>query len=591
MTDWTEDLPPPPEPEPEGPGEDASAEELLRAKLDEGGRLSLNDYGNGQRVVLYHGEDLLHVPRIGWHVWDGHVWAPDADLILVRRRAHEIGPLIKREAFALRMPELEAEVVAQAEAAHADHLTLQARAREGLAPEEAAEFARLDQLIKAAGEIKKKHGTRRDRHLTHAKAAGNSGPISNMLEEARPYLSRAIEGLNAAPLAINTAEATLELVQIDAGGEEERLEWIVRPRPQAREDLITKRMPVVYDPEAPCPVFMRFLERIQPSADMRAFLQRWFGYSLTALTSEQKLVFFHGSGRNGKSTLVDLIGKMLGDYATSIPIETLTGSETRKGSDATPDLVRLPGARMVRASEPEEGIRFKEALIKLLTGGEPIMIRKMREEFVEIDPVFKLTISGNHKPAVRGTDDGIWRRLLLVPFDVQIPKEEVDPLLASKLWAERSGVLNWLLDGALDFLTGGLREPERVLEATAEFREDSDPVQTFLMDACRVTGDPEHFELAKDLIEGFQVWQRDQGGAVWGNRTVSMRFAEKADVFRVDGQTYTRRKTAQSTGYAGVRLTDDMDRRLREVRAAAGAKGGPKGGGGSSGGPDGGEFV
>lgn len=131
---------------------------------------------------------------------------------------------------------------------------------------------------------------------------------------------------------------------------------------------------------------MRFLERIQPEPEMRAFLQRWFGYSLTGLTNEQKLVFLHGGGRNGKSTLVDLVAKMMGEYATSMPIETLTGSETRKGSDATPDLVRLPGARMVRASEPEKGVQFKEALIKLLTGGEPIMVRRMRRNSLKSIP-------------------------------------------------------------------------------------------------------------------------------------------------------------------------------------------------------------
>ena len=591
MTDWMDDLPPPPDPDPVGPDPAETAEELLRARLVEGGRKTLNDYGNGQRVVLYHGEDLLYVARIGWHVWDGHVWEEDIDEFAVRRRAHEIGDLVKREAFALRMPDLEAEIVAQAEETAAQLLALTAKAKGGLTQEEAVEMARLAQLEKAAKEILARAADRRGKHLRHAKAAGNSGPIGNMLVEAIPYLSRQVKALNSDPLAINTEAVTLQLVQIDAGGEREAWEYAVAPRPQAREDLITKQMPVAYDPTAEAPVFLRFLERIQPEPEMREFLQRWFGYSLTGLTSEQKLVFLHGAGRNGKSTLVDLVAKMMGEYATSMPIETLTGSETRKGSDATPDLVRLPGARMVRASEPEEGIRFKEALIKLLTGGEPVMIRRMREEFVEIDPVFKLTISGNHKPAVRGTDDGIWRRLLLVPFDVQVPKDEVDPMLPAKLWAERAGVLNWLLDGALDYLNGGLREPAHVTAATEAFREDSDPIRTFLADACKVSGLPEDFELAKDLVEAFQVWQRDQGGQSWGNRTVQLRLADKADVFRVEGQTYSRRKTAQSTGYSGIRLTAPMEDRLRETRASAGSRGGGGGGGSKGGGPDAGDLV
>ncbi|PJN95372.1 hypothetical protein CNY89_08865 [Amaricoccus sp. HAR-UPW-R2A-40] len=590
MTDWMDDMPPPPDPDPVEPDPAETAEELLRERLLEGGRKTLNDYGNGQRVVLYHGEDLLHVTRLGWHVWDGHVWEEDFDKIAVRRRAHQIGDLVKREAFALRMPDLEAAIVAQAEETAAQLLALTAKAKAGLSEDEAAEMARLRQLEKSAKEILAKATKRRAGHLSHAKSAGNTAAIGNMLVEAIPYLSRPAKSLNCDPLAINTESQTLQLVQVDVGGEREAWEYAVEARLQSREDLITKRMPVIYDPTAEAPVFMRFLERIQPEPEMRAFLQRWFGYSLTGLTSEQKLVFLHGGGRNGKSTLVDLVAKLMGEYATSMPIETLTGSDTRKGSEATPDLVRLPGARMVRASEPEKGVQFKEALIKLLTGGEPILIRKMREEFVEVDPVFKLTISGNSKPEVRGTDDGIWRRLLLVPFDVQVPKEEVDLLLPAKLWAERSGVLNWLIDGALDYLNGGLREPEHVMTATEEFREDSDPIRTFLVDACRVTGLPEDFELARDLVEAFQLWQRDQGGASWGNRTVQNRLAEKAEVFRIDGQVYSRRRSAQSTGYSGIRLTDDMERRLREVRAEGGDRRRPKGEG-RSGGPDAGDLM
>jgi putative DNA primase/helicase len=395
-------------------------------------------------------------------------------------------------------------------------------------------------------------------------------------------VERRLETLNIDPLVVNCRSATLDFRRDDAAEREwEHLPapWTVEARPHDRANMITKMMPVDYDPTAKCPEFDRFLERIQPNPQMRGFLQRWFGYNLTALTSEQKLVFFHGAGRNGKSTLVDLVARMLGEYATTVPIESLTGTEQRKGSDATPDLVRLPSARMVRASEPEEGIRFREAIIKALTGGEPILIRKMREEFMEIEPVFKLTISGNHKPNVRGTDDGIWRRILLVPFAVQIPRDEVDPRLPKTLWEERSGVLNWLIAGAIAFLAGGLQEPHEVLDATAEFRDDSDPVRTFLADCCDVTGDAADFELARDLVEAFQAHQRDQGGSPWGSRTVSLRLAEKEHAYTdpKTGQTYGRRKTNTSSGYGGIRLTPAMRQRLDQVRASASARG-PGGG-------------
>ncbi len=384
-------------------------------------------------------------------------------------------------------------------------------------------------------------------------------------------MERRLDALNTDPLAINCESATLVLVpEVDDhdaawSGEAPRPRHVVRERLHERGDLITKMMPVVYDPDALCPVFDRFLEDIQPDPEMRAFLQRWFGYSLTGLTSEQKLVFLHGTGRNGKSTLVDLLAKMMGEYATSVPIETLTGSEQRKGADATPDLVRIPGARMVRASEPEEGLRFKEAMIKLLTGGEPIMIRKMREEFVEIDPIFKLTISGNHKPAVRGTDDGIWRRILLVPFDEQIQKDRVDHRLPAKLWAERSGILNWLLAGVRAFLDGGLQEPPGVTEATEEFRDESDPVRRFLMEAAEITGDAADFVSTKDMVDAFTLYLKDNGMAAWTGATVSRRFGEKADVFRTSpgGPVYSRRKTSAANGFGGIRLVSEMWGRLR----------------------------
>ena len=556
---------------PDGPNEDGVTPEERQAQHREAVEFPLNDFGNGQRVRLYHGGDILFVPRMGWFVWDGHKWAQDTDSMAVRRRAHEIADFIRQEAFALRFTNFEGEIVAAAEAAESALAELVLKAE--LDEADRIEMDRLRELVKAADKARKRLSEAQARHLRHAKAAGNSGPISNMLVEAEPYLEQRLEVLNADPMLITTEVDTIALLEErDEAAPEDVRSYVVRVQRPDRRDLITKAMPVRYDPDARAPIFERFLEKIQPDAEMRGFLQRWFGYSLTGLTTEQKLVFLHGSGRNGKSTLVDLIAKMMGEYATTVPIESLTGSETRKGSDATPDLVRLPGARMVRASEPEEGIRHREATVKSFTGGEPILIRKMREEFVEIDPIFKLTISGNHKPNVRGTDDGIWRRILLVPFDIQIPREAVDPLMPLKLWAERSGVLNWLIEGALAFLNGGLQEPKGVTDATEEFREDSDPVRTFLVDACEVTGDPEHFELTKDLVEAFQVYQRDQGGAPWGNVTVSKRLREKSGTFRVRDNIFTPRKTNTANGYAGIRLGSEMSRRLLEHRGQRAAR-------------------
>lgn len=563
-------------PEPPASSDDASP-------VQRSAQLPLNDYGNGQRLVIHFGSDLMFVPRIGWFVWTGQVWAQDFDGMRVRKTAHRIPKIIAEEATQRRYSERDAAILKAVSDGEEALLRLEARPRAELDATEVAELARLRELSASGGRVKARAAKLRAEHARFAKSAGNSSKITNMLCEAEPYVERRVEELNVDPLALNCQTGTLVFSR-DEEAEREwdsapSRAWVAEERAHERTDMITKMVPVDLDPEATCPEFDRFLERIQPLPAMRGFLQRWFGYSLTGLTNEQKLVFLHGSGRNGKSTLVDLIARIMGEYATSVPIESLTGTEARKGADATPDLVRLPGARMVRASEPEEGIRFREATVKSFTGGEPLLIRKMREEFVEIDPIFKLTISGNHKPNVRGTDDGIWRRILLVPFAVQIPREEVDPLLPKKLWAERSGVLNWLIEGARGFLAGGLQEPAEVTEATAEFRDDSDPVRTYLADCCEVTGDPADFELARDLIEGFQTYQKDQGAAVWGNRAVSLRISEKAGAYTdpKTQATYSKRKTASTSSYCGIRLKADMRARLDQVRGGGGDRGGSGG--------------
>jgi len=280
----------------------------------------------------------------------------------------------------------------------------------------------------------------------------------------------------------------------------------------------------------------------------------------------QKFAFFYGAGANGKSVLVDLIARMLGDYAHAAKIESFTGRNRRSGGDATPDIFPLMNARMVRAAEPEEGERLQEGLIKELTGGEPLLVRQLHADFIEVHPFFKLTMSGNHKPDIRGTDDGIWRRVLLVPFDVQIPADERDDKLGEKLWAERAGILNWLIEGLLAYLEGGLQEPRQVLEATDSYRADSDPIGTFLADACLVTGDPDDFLLAREVIQGFNLWLDLRGEGMWGDRTVSLKFKNLAGRWRDPrtGKTYTPGKR-DATGYRGIKFLDMFRRQFNDA--------------------------
>ena len=279
-------------------------------------------------------------------------------------------------------------------------------------------------------------------------------------------------------------------------------------------DLISKVGNVIYDPAAASPQYDAFLATVQPDDTMRQFLHQWGGLSLTGDIGEQKLVFHHGGGRNGKSTLNDLWATIAGDYGASVAIETfLDQGRGRKGGEATPDLARLPGVRFLRTSEPEKGAKLAEALIKLVTGGEPIDARHLNKGFFTFLPSFKLSVQGNHKPKITGHDDGIWRRMLLVPWAVQIEKAAVDAKLPDKLRAEASGVLNRLLAGLLDWKINGLITPDAVTNATAKYREQSDQLGRFLSECT----EPEDGAKSKSsvLFALFVAWAKANGAAEW----------------------------------------------------------------------------
>jgi len=526
--------------------------------------LPLNDVGNGRRFAAYFGQDVISVPRVGWFVWTGQVWAKDDDELAVRRLGQKVSARIVAEAAHVELSAAQRAGIAEARATIAE---LGALATAGsLDREQAARVKSARTRLGKAGSDTAVVSDARSRHLAFAQSTGNTNKIDHMLAEAKVNLHRPLEDLDAAPLAVNTASGVLQFTVDRPGGGASAVASVTLT-PHARAPVLTKMMPVAHDPAAQAPRFDAFLARIQPDPEMRGFLQRWFGLSMTALTGDQKMVFLYGQGANGKSVLVDLMARMLGDYATTAKIESLTGQNRRGGGDATPDLVPLMGARAVRASEPEQGERLKEGIIKELTGGEPILVRALHSDFVEIRPQFKLTISGNHKPEIRGTDDGIWRRVLLAPFDVQIPEPERDPVLVDKLWCEAPGVLNWLVAGLLDYLEGGLRPPEAIVAATEMYREESDPVGTFLTECAEVRGgDAPPFTPTKDLVEAFNFWLEDRGEGRWTNRTIAMRLKDKAGRWRDPrtGLTFSPGKRS-SKGYVGLELTDTFRRRMADL--------------------------
>ncbi|OWJ69835.1 hypothetical protein CDV50_16070 [Haematobacter massiliensis] len=558
--------PPPEDPAPRDGGE---PDEPPAARCVD---LPLNDHGNGQRLIAHFGSNLVNVKRVGWFVWDDTRYIADPDDVAVRRLAHRMTELIEAEVEYMTLPDAEAEILAEAEqmAVILDEIgVIPAKDR---TPDQLDQMIAANRVIAAGKEIKDRRDKSIGRRLTHAKNAGNSNTINNMITEAGAIIARPLEDLDADPLVINTLGGVLRFrtepnTEDDGGMYAPPPKVIVERLDHSRDQLLTKIMPVGLDPAAKCPTFVAFLNRIQPSREMQGFIQRWFGYSMTGLTLEQVFAFFYGAGANGKSVLVDLMARIMGDYAASAKIESITGRSRRGGGDATPDLVPLIGARFVRTSEPDQGQQLQEGLIKELTGGEPIMVRSLNENFITVYPFFKLTISGNHRPEIRGGDDGIWRRVMLVPFEVQIPPDERDPDLGDKLYAERDGIMNWLVQGLRDYLAHGLQIPDQVLSATAEYREDSDPLATFLTQVCGVSGKPEHSMRAKMLQEAFAYWLDEGGRGAWKPRTIFNGLSAKQGKWRspATGQTFTRRKTSDAY-YDGIALLEPFKSRFEEYQ-------------------------
>lgn len=541
------------------PPDDSAA---MADRLQRCAAFPLNDYGNGQRFVVHFGRDTMFVPRVGWFTWSGRVWEKDEDQLAVRGRAQRLSDLILREMHYLPMPDAERALLSERGDIRARRAELDAVPKADRSDEQRAELGDLQRKCDALAEIEKRHKATRGRHRSFANTTGNSARIDNAAKEAGVALAQPYEALNAAPLDVNCETGVLRFsvtdMRDDGAGRMARVDLV----PHDRDLLMSKIMPVEYDPDAPRPLFDAFLERVQPDIEMREFLKRWLGLSMSGMPM-QRLVFFYGGGANGKSVLVDLVAKIMGNYAATARIESLTGTNRRGGGEATPDLIPLMGARLVRTSEPDEGQRLQEGLIKELTGGEPIQVRALHSDFIEERPIFKLTISGNHKPEIRGTDDGIWRRVMLMPFDVQIPESERDPDLGRKLWGERSGVLNWLVEGLCDALERGLDPPAAVTEATREYREESDPIGLFLTTCCVVTGDPGDVIKSRDLGHAFAFHLMERGMTPWRDATFAKQVSAKSRHWRhpETGKMFQRGK-ASVTEYRGLRFTDAFRRRF-----------------------------
>ncbi|MGW9816674.1 phage/plasmid primase, P4 family [Staphylococcus cohnii] len=281
------------------------------------------------------------------------------------------------------------------------------------------------------------------------------------------------------------------------------------------------------------------------------YIQKALGYSLTGSTREQVMFILHGKGRNGKSIFVETIAEILGDYSNNMQAKSLM---VKKNDNVNTDIARLSKARFVTSSEPNEGFRFDEGLIKQITGGDKVTARFLYAEEFEYTPKFKIWVSTNHKPIIRGTDDGIWRRLVLIPFEVQIPEEKVDKDLKYKLLREAPAILNWMTEGAYMWMREGLEMPEKLREAGNKYRNEMDTLGQFIEDKCNVN--PDYSVKVSELYSEYQKWSEEN---LTTNKVLGLKsFSQKME------ERFIKEKRRDANYFVGIEL--DILRTKEEMK-------------------------
>lgn len=359
---------------------------------------------------------------------------------------------------------------------------------------------------------------RRKELVTWARTSENAQRVTGMLLMARSDLAILSNALDTDKYLLGAKNGTLDLRT-----------GILKPA--RREDFITKQTDIDYDPEATCPTWTAFLERVQPDPDTRRYIQQCLGYSLSGDTSERCIFFLYGLGANGKSTTLEILKQLVGsEYFKKIDSELLMYTSARNAAESKADLI---GKRVVSTTEIGDKQRLNEALIKDLSGGDTQDARKLYCQSKDFTVQFKIWLYGNYKPTIRGKDFGIWSRIRLIPFFVTIPDAEQDKHLTDKLHAELPGILAWAVRGCLDWQKNGLRESEAVKNAINEYRKEQDNLSDFLSDCCIFKR--ESTVSKADLWSEYQRWNTANGDEAY----TAMRYFN-ADIKRRNGVTDTK---------------------------------------------------
>lgn len=366
----------------------------------------------------------------------------------------------------------------------------------------------------------------------HAKRSDSNVKIKAFLALAESEVPILVSQLDANPMLLNVENGTIDLTT-------------GKIREHRREDYLTKLAPVDYKPDAPCDFWHSFLDKIMGgNSELIDFLQRAIGYSLTDDLSEQVLFFLYGIGSNGKSTFLEAIISLLGDYAKNAEPDILM---LRRHEVHPTGVADLMGARFVSTVETGEGRRMDEVKVKQLTGGDTLKARFMRQDFFSFKPTHKLFLAANHKPIIRGTDYAIWRRIRLIPFEVTIPETERIPLreVLTTFKKEGAGILAWAVRGCLDWQQNGLGTPTAVKQATEAYRGEMDVIGDFLDEHCLLGED--YVAKASSLYAGYKAWCEAAG---------EMPLSQKAFGGRLTERGFQRTKKRSWWYWVGIGITE-----------------------------------
>jgi len=361
--------------------------------------------------------------------------------------------------------------------------------------------------------------TKRQAYLKHLLKSESAKALQNMitLAQSEPDIPVLPEELDTNPMLLTCKNGTLDLTTGEL-------------RPHRREDLITKMVPVEYDPNAECPTVDRFIADIFGNdPEMVAYIWRALGYALTGSCKERVMFILWGAkGNNGKTTLLELLADVLCDYSAKVRADTLM---VKRGDSIPNDIAALKGARFVFSSEGEENRRLAEALVKEITGGDTISARFMRAEWFAFKPEFKLFFATNHRPTIRGTDDAIWKRLHLIPFEERFVEDPgpgehpIDKDLPAKLRAELPGFLARMVEGCLEWQKHGLKPPKKVQAATEEYRAEMDVLAEWIAECCVVTDKAKAMSSA--LYASYKQWCEATGETYVKQTPFSTRLQER----------------------------------------------------------------